>query len=216
MTSHIIPTIFAHNKKEFDERFKKLFPVSKNLQIDFMDGKFVPAHSVQINEIPNLKKYKNNFEAHLMCFNPEKYVRLAKENGFKKIIFHIEATNNSEKIIQQIKKEKMQAFVAINPETKIDKILPYLKKTDGVLFMGVHPGKEHQSFIPQVYKNIYELKKINKNIAVQVDGGVNEEVAKKLVNLKVDYLNTGSFVANAENPKEAFKMLNALFLKRKR
>jgi ribulose-phosphate 3-epimerase len=199
----IIPTIFAHNKKEFDKRFNKLINISKNLQIDFMDGKFVPAKSVQLKDIPNLKKYKNNFEAHLMCFSPEKYILGLKNKGFKKVIFHIEATKNPEKIIQKIKHLKMQPMIAINPETNV-KDLP---KEVSVLLMGVHPGKEHQSFIQKVYNKIKELRKINKKTFIQVDGGVNEKFAKKLAKLKVNAVNSGSYISNSENPKKVYRKL---------
>ena len=211
----IIPTIFARNKKEFSQRFKKIQPIAKNIQIDFMDGKFVKAKSISINKIPDLKKYKNNFEAHLMTKTPENYISKLKQKGFKKIIFHIEATKFPELAAELIKEEQLIPFVAINPETKIEKLIPYLSQVKGVLFMGVHPGKEHQHFIPKVYAKIKQLKKMNKKernkkIIVQVDGGVNFDVAKKLARLKIDYLNTGSFVADSENPEETLNKLNNL------
>ena len=207
----IIPTIFAHNKKEFTERFEKLAPISKALQIDFMDGKFVPAKSLTLKDIPNLKKYKNNFEAHLMTQNPEKYIPQLKKKGFKKIIFHIEATKNPEKIIKKIRAIKLTLFIAINPETPTEKIIPYLEKVNGILFMGVHPGKEHQSFIPDVYKKIAQLRSQNKKIPIQVDGGATPQVIKKLVKLKVNYINSGSYISDSENPRQALKKLNAVF-----
>lgn len=233
----IIPTIFAHNKKEFDERFNKLLPISRDFQIDFMDGKFVKAKSVQLKDIPHLPKNKS-FEAHLMCKNPEKYFSTLKKKGFKKIIFHIESTSNPEKVISQ---SKIQTYIAINPETPIKKILPLISKIDGVLFMGVHPGKEHQKFIPEVYKKIATLrafdskiktlKSLNvasrrrarvglwgvqdarrkKHLDIQVDGGVNLRTAPKLAKLGVNALNSGSFIADAENPKQMFKKLNDVF-----
>lgn len=209
----IIPTIFAKNKKEFDERFQKLFPVSNNLQIDIMDGKFVKSKSIKIGQIPNLKKYKNNFEAHLMTQKPEKYTHKLKQKGFKKIIFHYESLINhkqAEKIIQKINNANLEAFIAINPETQIEHILPFTKKIEGILFMGVHPGKEHQSFIPQVYKKIQQLKKLNPKIKIQVDGGVNFSVARRLSTLGVNAINSGSFIAKARNPKEVFKKLSSI------
>lgn len=216
MKSRIIPTIFAHNKKEFQQRFEKLLLVSKNLQIDFMDGKFVKAKSISLEQIPNLTKYKNNFEAHLMLYRPEKYIEKLKQKGFKKIIFHIEATKNPEKVIKIIKKEKLIPFIAINPVTALEKILPFLPRVRGVLFMGVYPGKENQSFIQKVYKKIFQLKKINKKIIIQVDGGVNFNVTKKLANLGVNYINSGSFISASENPRETLNKLNHTFDRHKR
>jgi ribulose-phosphate 3-epimerase len=203
----IIPTIFARNKKEFQERFKKLLSVSKNLQIDFMDGKFVKAKSVSFSQIPNLKKYSTNFEAHLMCLHPEKYLSQLKKKGFKKVIFHIEATKEPEKIAQKIKSLHMNPFIAINPETKLEKILPFLPFVKGVLFLGVHPGREHQKFLPKVYNKISRLRSLNKKTQIQVDGGATPAVIKKLAKLKVNILNSGSFVSEAENPKETLARL---------
>src|SRR3989344_5043090 len=118
----IIPTIFAHNKKEFSQRFQKLLPISKNLQIDFMDGKFVKSKSISLSNIPNLKKYKKNFEAHLMVKNPDNYLKKLKKKGFNKIIFHYISTNDSEKTIKKIKQLKLSAWLAINPQVSIKKI----------------------------------------------------------------------------------------------
>src|SRR3989344_4208744 len=181
--SPIIPTIFATSKKQFNKRFNKIIPIAKNIQIDFMDGKFVNSKFIPLSKVPRLNKYKKNFEAHLMLYAPERYLKLLKNKGFNKIIFHIESTNNPNQIIEKIKELKLKAFIAINPETKLNKILPYINKVNGILFLGVHPGKEHQSFIPSVYKNISNLRKFDKKIKIQVDGGVNPEVIIKLAGL---------------------------------
>ena len=210
----IIPTIFATSKNKFEERFNKLIKVSKNIQIDFMDGRFVRTKSLSPAQIPNLKKYKRNFEAHLMLYHPERYLKLLKNKGFKKIIFHYESTKNPELMIDKIKKGKLKCYMAINPETKLEKIVRFLPKVDGVLFLGVRPGREHQSFIPSVYQKIKKLKSIHKKIKIQADGGVNERVIIKLARLKVDYVNSGSFISESKNPKEAFKKLSSLFKKR--
>ncbi len=213
----IIPTVFATSKAQFKDRFNKLIKVSNVLQIDFMDGGFVESKSLPISQIPNLKKYKNSFEAHLMIYHPEKYIKTLKKKGFKKIIFHYESVKkeNIENIIRLIKKADLKAFLAINPETKVSSIIKYLPKVDGILFLGVHPGKEHQSFIPEVYKKIKQLRKIS-NIKIQVDGGVNENSVKKLAKLGAHYVNSGSFISDSPHPKEAFNKLKTLFIDNKR
>jgi ribulose-phosphate 3-epimerase len=209
----LIPTIFARNKKEFSEKFAKLIRVATNLQIDFMDNKFVKGNSISIKEIPNLSSYKNNFEAHLMVKSPEKYLSELKEKGFKEVIFHVESTSNIEKTIEAIKSLQMIPYLALNPETPTEKTFPYLSKIKGVLFMGVHPGKEHQKFIPETLKKIQQLKSVNKSVKIQVDGGVNEKTALQLKKAGVDYINSGSFVSEAENPRQAFNKLNRLIKK---
>jgi len=212
----IIPTILAHNKKEFSDYFEKLIKISENIQIDFMDGKFVPEKSVLISQIPDLKKYKNNFEAHLMIKNPLARISALKEKGFRKIIFHYESLIIEKKIlkvIETIRKNKLICYIAINPETSVEKIYPYLEKIDGVLLMGVQPGKSGQEFIPQVLTKTKSLRRLNSKIKIQVDGGVDLEVAAKLANAEVDYLNSGSFVSDSDNPRVALSELNKIFKK---
>lgn len=206
----IIPTILVTNRKEFDARLKKLLPISKNLQIDMMDGKFVPAKSVALSQISKLPK-THNFEAHLMTLYPQKRIPKLKSLGFKKFIFHFQAVKNPEQVIQRARNHKLSPWLAINPEVPLKKIIPLLPKLDGVLFMGVHPGKEKQSFISSIYKKIQTLRSQNKKIKIQVDGGATPQVVKKLAKLGVNYINSGSYISSSKNPKEAYKKLNAFF-----
>jgi len=210
--NHIIPTIFAHNKKEFLSRFKKLLPISKKLQIDFMDGKFVKAKSLSLSKILNLKKYKKDFEAHLMVLDPQKNLTKLKSLGFSKIIFHFESTKKeTPKIAQKIKSLRLKPWIAINPRTPVEKVLPFLKELSGVLFMGVVPGKENQTFISTVLKKIKTLKKLSPRTKIQVDGGANPKTIKKLAKLGVNFVNSGSYISDSENPKKTVKELNSLF-----
>lgn len=210
----IIPTVFAHNKKEFDERFKKLIELKRDLQIDFMDGKFVGARGIGLKDVPNLKKYLVRFEAHLMVMNPEKWISGLKKKGFYKIIFHVESKKNDNeisKVIELIKKNNLECWISINPNTDIKRIADLLKKVDGVLFMGVYPGKEKQKFVNSVLGKIKKLRKINRKIKIQVDGGVNLITIGKLGKIGVNYVNSGSFVSGAEDSRKALKELERKF-----
>ncbi len=209
----IIPTVFATSKKEFISKFNTLKDISRDLQIDLMDGKFVKNKSINVSSIPNLKKYKNNFEAHLMVFHAEKYLKSLKEKGFKKIIFHYESTENKDKIIELIKKIQslsMDPCLAINPETSIKDIGQFLNKINAILVMGVHPGKEHQSIILNTYKKIREIRKLNKKIRIQIDGGVNEKTAGKLKKSGAVILNSGSFISDSASPKKSLEKLRKI------
>lgn len=207
----IIPTIFANNKKEFDEKFRNLIGISNFFQIDFMDGKFVKGKSVKLSEIPNLKETGKKFEAHLMTKHPEKKFAKLKRKGFRKVIFHYESTKKPERIIKRAKNLGLVCFMAINPETSVKKISPLLKETGGILVMGVHPGKEHQNLILGTYKKIREIKKHSPRTTVQIDGGVNLQTARKLKLAGADILNTGSFVSSSKNPHEALRKLRKIF-----
>src|SRR3989338_6697793 len=123
MKHKVIPTIFALDKKEFEDRFRKLIKLKRDLQIDFMDGKFVKSTGVKIKDIPNLRKYKIRFEAHLMCVEPARYVRGLKKKGFREVIFHYEAVRDKNKIlglIYYIHTFGMKAWIAINPNTNFN------------------------------------------------------------------------------------------------
>ena len=209
----IIPTIFARSKREFDEKFSKLIDISNELQIDFMDGHFVRNKSIKLSDVPNLKHYKNNFEAHLMVQNPETWIKRLKNKGFKKVIFHYESLRDDKKIIDLINKVQkldMKVFLAINPGTHEDKILKFLNKIDGIMIMGVHPGMEKQSLIYKTFYKIENIRKENSKIPIQIDGGVSLFNAKKLVEFGAIILNSGSFISRAENPEEALEELKNL------
>lgn len=215
MKRKVIPTIFAQDKKEFNKRFHKIAKITKQLHIDVMDGKFVKAKSIKIKNIPDVKPLRKKVEVHLMMQRPERYLNELRKKGFKKVIFHYEAVKDSDKIkklIFEIKKRKMEVWIALNPLTPLEKIEGILQRLDGVLFMGVYPGKEGQKFIDKVYGNIKKLRKKDKKIPIQVDGGVNLLNVKKLRKLKVNYVNSGNFVYLADNPKKALDALERVFI----
>ena len=214
MMRKVTPTIFARSKKQFKNRLKKLLELNRDLQIDFMDGRFVKNKGISVKDVSDLTKYNIRFEAHLMTLNPSLYIKDLKNKGFKRVIFHYEAINDEDKtlgLIFYIHTHGMKALVALNPETDINKIKDILYYADGVLLMGVRPGKENQKFISKVYNKIRKLRKINRKIIIQIDGGVNLKTAEKLRKLKVNAINTGSFVSEAKDSKKALRELERVF-----
>ena len=214
MLRKVIPTVFAKNKKQFRKRLRRFLKLNRDLQIDFMDGKFVRNKGLNVKDVPDLSRYKIKFEAHLMTLNPSLYVKDLRNKGFRKVIFHYEAVNDKDKVlglIFYIHTQGMKAIVALNPENDIDEIKDVLNYVDGILFMGVHPGRENQKFISKIYRKIRALRRINKKIMVQVDGGVDLKSAGKLRKLKVNVINTGSFIFESEDPKAALNDLEKVF-----
>jgi len=203
----IIPTVFCKDRRCFTKRFNKVSHVSKKIQIDIADGKFVSAKSVEINSLPSFSRSRLMLEAHLMVINPEKYVESLRRKGFKKIIFHIEAVENEDEFLSladRITALGMIPVCAINPDTRITKkILDLFSLTNFVLVMGVKPGKEKQKLHSSVLKKIKKIKVYSKKIIVQVDGGVTPKTAKLLFNAGADILNSGSYVSESSNPKLA-------------
>lgn len=204
----IIPTIFSKNRKEFREKFDKLIKITKNIQVDYMDGKFVSAKSVQMKDIPRFPR-NYNFEIHMMSKNPSKGVGLVAKKGFRKVLFHY-GTDDNVKTIAKIKEYGMLAFLAVNPEDKTKDFAYLFPLLDGILVMGVHPGGEKQSLLPGTFNKIKEIRKINSKIPIQVDGGVNMSTIKKLTGAGVSLLNSGSFVSGSDNPRKALAQLKRI------
>lgn len=213
MKIKIIPTVFAENKKEFDERLFRTVKLSDEIQVDFMDGKFVETKSVKLSDVPNLKRFDKKFEAHLMVNNPEKWIKRLKNKGFSKVIFHIKKYSKEKDVrwlINEIQKQDMEAFVAISPEIREEEVFRYLKQADGILVMGIHPGKEHQKIIHKTFYKTENIRKKDSEVVIQIDGGVNSKNIRYLVKSGANILNVGSFIANAENPRIVLKELYKL------
>ncbi|MEK6919086.1 MAG: hypothetical protein AABW73_03525 [Nanoarchaeota archaeon] len=211
---HVIPTIFSTSKEEFFKKFKKLVKVSKHLQIDFMDGKFVKGKSVSLAVIPNLTKLSNVFEAHLMVEKPQTWINKLKDKGFKKIIFHYESIKDKGEILSLIEKIKfsgMKVFLAVSPSTSVLNVGLFVPFVDGFLLMGVNPGLERQSLISSTYDRIKTLRNFDRDVVIQIDGGINLFTAKKLANAGVNIINSGSLVNASDNPKKTIKELESYF-----
>lgn len=203
MKPEIIPTVFATNKEDLNQRIAGL-PKSEWVHVDFMDGKFVPQKGIEVDDVPSLER---KMEAHLMVEKPQQWIDTLAEKGFKRVIYHIETQTPEEAntLSERIQEAGMTPVVAINPNTPIEKL--FSVKTKHVLFMGVIPGKEGQTFDTNVLQSIRRLREHTPGLTYQVDGGVDPSIARKLGQVEVVILNTGSYVSKAENPDEAMKNL---------
>lgn len=204
----IIPAILAKSKKDFEEKIKKIAPYADVIQIDVMDGAFVPNTTwADTKEIKNMR-LPMRFEAHLMVKNPEAGAieEWAKAGAFR-IIFHIEATKKALVCVKQIKKYKREAGVSINPKTPVEKIKPFLKKIDYVLVMGVAPGFSGQKFQSVALDKIKQIRTFAPKIKISVDGGVDKTNAKKLYTAGADYLCAASAIFKEKNIAEAIREL---------
>ncbi|MCL4121224.1 UNVERIFIED_CONTAM: hypothetical protein GTU68_037241 [Idotea baltica] len=175
--------------------------------IDVMDGMFVPNISFGIPVIKAIKKHaKKPMDVHLMIVDPDRYIKDFKEAGADILTVHYETCNHVHRTIQAIKAEGMQAGVVLNPHTPIAVLEDIILDLDVVLLMSVNPGFGGQSFIENTYKKVIQLKdlieKSGSNALIEIDGGVNDKNAPKLVAAGADVLVAGSFVFKSENPTE--------------
>jgi len=128
-----------------------------------------------------------------MVKNPAEIIEQIKNyKNIKKIIFHYEAVKNINQVINLIKKYNFSAGLAINLETPVLAIKDYLPDLDLVLIMSVQPGFSGQKFIPETLSKTKELRKINKKILIEVDGGINKKLAPRIIKAGADILAVGS------------------------
>ena len=183
--------------------------------IDVMDGVFVPNISFGTPIMKVLKENaKKTLDVHLMIVNPDNYIENFAELGADILTVHYEACNHLHRTVQRIKDLKMKAGVAINPHTPISILKSIIKDLDLVCVMSVNPGFGGQSFIESTYDKVKELKSLikeqNSNAIIEIDGGVNSQNAKKLIDCGANALVAGSFVFKSENPTQTISELSSI------
>ena len=209
----IIPAILSQTIEQFQEDLQKLIN-SKNLSsgwvhVDFMDNQLVPNQSILPEDLigvnfGNLKK-----EAHLMVKNPLNWVKKLLKLGFERIIVHLEAAGAIKTYLKLIRDHGAMAVLAINLETKVEKLNEFVSLLDGVLVMGVHPGFQGQSFVPGTIDKIAKIKSRNWPVIIEVDGAVKDWNTRQLIQAGADILIVGSFLVNG-NPDENLEKLKNL------
>ncbi|MEY3209142.1 MAG: hypothetical protein RL064_1173 [Bacteroidota bacterium] len=174
--------------------------------LDVMDGSFVPNISYGLPIIEQIKKTTSKvMDVHLMIVNPEKYISDFKKAGADVLTVHYEACPHLHSTLQLIKAQGMKAGVAINPHTSVELLRDVIKDIDVVCIMSVNPGFGGQKFIEHTYEKVSALKNMitlaNASTLIEIDGGVTEQNAAKLVKAGADVLVAGTTVFKAADPK---------------
>ncbi|MBW8244974.1 ribulose-phosphate 3-epimerase [Muricauda oceani] len=180
--------------------------------LDVMDGVFVPNISFGMPVIQAIAQHaKKPLDTHLMIVDPDKYIKTFADLGVDHLTVHYEACPHLHRTLQAIKAEGMKAGVAINPHTSVKLLEDTIQDIDIVIVMSVNPGFGGQSFIGNTYQKVADLKELinrkNANTLIEIDGGVNADNAKKLIDHGADVLVAGSFVFKSANPTETIKKL---------
>ena len=183
--------------------------------LDIMDGVFVPNISYGLPVVEQINKIAEKpLDVHLMIVEPDRYVESFKKAGADYLTVHYEACTHLHRTIQNIKQHGMKAGVSLNPHTPVAVLEDIIQDLDLVLLMSVNPGFGGQSFIENTYKKVTQLKNMivgqNANTIIEVDGGVNLNTGKKLLEAGANALVAGSFVFGADNPTETIANLKNL------
>ena len=211
----ISPSILSADFSNLRNEIKRLQIGGADLiHVDVMDGHFVPNLTIGPPVIRALRKYtKIPFDVHLMISPVHKYIKDYALAGADIITIHPEATKNLNSSIKLIKKLKKKVGLSLNPNTKIDVIKKYLKSVDLVLIMSVYPGFGGQKFIVKTLDKIKKLSKIKNEkrfkFDIEVDGGINFQNSKDVINAGANILVSGTtiFKDNNGNIKKNIKKL---------
>ena len=185
------------------------------IHLDIMDGVFVPNISYGLPIVAQIKKVaRKPLDVHLMIVQPEKYIEEFHKAGTNILTVHLEASLHLHRTIQEIKSYGMQAGVALNPHTPINQLEDIIQDIDVVLIMSVNPGFGGQSFIEHSLAKVRKLKQLiqttQSKTLIEVDGGVNLQTGRQLIEAGADALVAGSFVFKSEHPEATIKALKDL------
>lgn len=185
------------------------------IHCDIMDGVFVPNISFGFPVIEHVKKIAAKpLDVHLMIVDPDRYLKRFREAGADILTVQYEACNHLHRTLSEIRKLEMKAGVAVNPHTPVLLLKNILSSVDMVLIMTVNPGFGGQSFIPESYNKIAELRKMiddgGHDVLIQVDGGVGTGNAHKLIEAGVNVLVAGNTVFSSEDPAATIRRLKSL------
>ena len=184
------------------------------IHIDVMDGHFVPNLTIGPEVIKKLRPLtKKIFDVHLMISPVDNFIKDYSEAGADIITFHPEATNNTSKTINLIKKENKKVGVSLKPKSKISLVEEYLSEIDLVLIMSVEPGFAGQKFMPEVLEKTKLLKEMivkkKLNVDIEIDGGINFENCNLAKKAGANILVSGStiFKENSGDLKKNIELL---------
>ncbi len=180
--------------------------------IDVMDGVFVPNISFGFPVLKQIKKHAQKpLDVHLMIVEPDRYINQFVDAGAEVLTVHYEACTHLHRTLSAIREAGAMAGVAINPHTSTHLLNDVFEQIDLITVMSVNPGFGGQKFIENTYEKLVQLKNIserkNHYPFLEVDGGVNLENYKKLLECGANVLVAGNTVFSSDNPKETILAL---------
>ena len=216
MAHLIAPSVLAADFANIQRDFEMINKSNADwFHIDVMDGVFVPNISFGMPVLKSINSSANKpLDVHLMIVNPDRYIKTFAALNAKYLTVHYEVCNHLHRIIQEIKNNNMKAGVALNPHTPVSVLDSIIEDIDLVCLMSVNPGFGGQKFIRNTFKKTQELKHLidskGSKALIEIDGGVTDKNAEKLIKNGADILVAGSFVFKSDSPTETISNLKSI------
>jgi ribulose-phosphate 3-epimerase len=208
-SAKIVPAILTDNRDSLISMVNLAKSFTDWVQIDFMDGHFVPSLSITPKEIADITP-DITLEAHLRVNEPEKILNYIKKAGAERVIFHYEATGNPIRVIDVARSLQLGVGIAMNPSTPADVLINLACKIDCVLFMTVNPGYYGAKFIPEVLDKVKVFRQQYNEMEVGIDGGVKEENLKLVASSGTNSICVGSAIFLSKNPAQSYHRLSGI------
>ncbi|MCR4278505.1 MAG: hypothetical protein NUV81_01210 [bacterium] len=209
--NQLIPAILVQDKETFDHHIDVLRGEFDMIQIDVMDGAFVPNRSWFDANVIRSMKSPPNFELHLMVMNPAQIIDTVLDiPHIKRIIWHIEATANHPGLIATCHKNKKEAGLAINPSTPRSMLSALYDDVDELLLMGSEPGFSGRKLDPRAVTRATRIHEEQPTLVLGFDISVNEETIPMLRSAGISRFCSASAIFNAKDPLEEAKHLRNL------
>ena len=205
----VVPAILTADPDELKTQLDTLRNNTRWVQIDVMDGKFVPNVSVNISQLQEAYQFFN-LSIHLMVQNPENYLEDCNAAGAKRVYFHLEGTENVEQVLSLMEKYPFRRGIALNPETDVEKLASVAKNIDAVLLLSVVPGAQGHEFILPVTEKVQQARALNENLVVAMDGGIEKNNIEQVFQAGVDYVAVGSGIWKTEDPISSLRELQEM------
>lgn len=207
--TRVIPAILTEDSEALACMVRQAEAFCDYVQFDIMDGRFVPSHSITCADIASLHT-RLRWEAHLMVADPASYADDFREAGASRLVFHYEASPAPEEVVGLVKELGMEVGLALNPETPVSAVSPWLAQLDNILLLTVNPGFYGSAFVPEVLDKVAELRRACPGIEIGVDGGIKDGNIARVARMGVDAICVGSAVFLQPQPGESYHRLLAL------
>jgi ribulose-phosphate 3-epimerase len=201
----VAPSILSADFSRLGVEIGRLASVGADwVHVDVMDGNFVPNITIGPDVVRAIRPYTDlPFDVHLMIMRPEEYVERFIEAGGDLITIHVEASDAVEGTLEMIRELGARPGISLNPSTPLEKVEPFLEMIDLLLVMSVEPGFGGQSFKPEILPKISSarerVEEDGLNLEIAVDGGINSDTGRRVVEAGATVLDAGSSLFKAKD-----------------